>query len=49
MTNKNITHKENQKLDINKIYQICENYGVSKEIISGFINLERKIQNEQNS
>jgi len=37
------------KLYLYKIYQICESYGVSKEVISGFLTLQRRIQHAQNS
>ncbi|WP_193224644.1 hypothetical protein [Bacillus sp. B1-b2] len=49
MTKKQET-KENTsfKLDIFKIYDECEKKGVSKEIISGFLKLQRRIRDAQN-
>lgn len=32
-----------------KIYEICESYGVSKEIISNFLTLQRGIQHARNT
>lgn len=37
------------KLDLYKIYEICESHGVSKEVISGFLTLQRRIKHAQNS
>lgn len=37
------------KLDFYKIYEICESYGVSKEVISSFLTLQRRIKHAQNS
>ncbi|WP_057776272.1 hypothetical protein [Cytobacillus dafuensis] len=37
------------KLDLYKIYEICESYGVSKEVISSFRTLQRRLQHAKNS
>lgn len=39
----------NTKLDLNEIYKVCENFGISKEIISLFAFFERRIRDEQNN
>ena len=37
------------KIDFLKIYKICESQGVSKEVISSFLTLQRRIQHAQNT
>ncbi len=43
----NLDTAKNTKLDLKVIYDICEEYGISKEIISIFTLFERRIKNEQ--
>lgn len=37
------------KLELNAIYDICEDHGISKELISLFTLYERRIWNEQDN
>lgn len=37
------------KLDLNKIYEKCEQKGVSKEVISTFISFQRRLQDAKNT